>query len=262
MNSHTRLKPGWSAPGLPEALEAALDGAQSLTQRLHALYDRLPATECQRRGFCCSLLPGIAPAEMLGWLGEFCSSSPEARAAGAQTLVEHFLGNAARLSPCPWAQDGACGVYARRFLGCRTYGLWSRQAYENRRQAARAAAEAVREAWAGLGVSLPATVCSPGPEYCTGLSLKPGTGVSDRELEEIEDQVYAMLPAAQAPVQAAESGGDLSYFITRLVLGDEGCLKAKVAVIKSLVQGRGVQARELMAGAGDLARRWAVQLAD
>ena len=116
-----------SSPGLPGSLAKALAAydRQGLGAQLQALYQRLPATACQRQGRCCGLLPPVAPLEMLAWLVGMQTEPAGERSQQAAEMIEHFLTNAGKRQPCPWSRPGACAIYEQRFLACRSYGLWS-----------------------------------------------------------------------------------------------------------------------------------------
>lgn len=249
------------APGWPPALRQLLrsGGELALDRRLDALYQRLPATTCQRQGHCCSLLPPMQPAEILAWLIRFALSPDPERSETAAGLARHFLLNAAQRLACPWALPGACADYAHRFLACRAYGLWSRETYQERRQAAQAGQAAVAAAWAGLGVRLPDEVLAPGPEYCPHVRLcdneekRPGLDDRLRALEEAMS--LAALGLAESGLDAL--GGDLAHLVARLALGERECLEAKVAVTRAWLAGRWTEAEEMVAQAQEQARAWA-----
>jgi len=155
---------------MPQGPQALMDLNRDRVQvtgsfsRLREIYAALPPTRCSRQGNCCSLLPQISPMEILLWLDRFQGLPPEDRAREASALMEHFLTNAARRRPCPWARPGACSIYEHRFFPCRAYGLWPGDFYAARRRAAGLAQEDAVRAWKGLGVDLPAQVLEPGPE--------------------------------------------------------------------------------------------------
>lgn len=258
MRRATAPAPGWP-PGWGELLGSGI--GRALDRRLHQIYQRLPATTCQRQGHCCSLLPPLQPSEIIAWLCRFAQVADPERTAAAADLVCHFLLNAVQRRPCPWARPGVCADYAHRFLACRAYGLWSRSTYQERRQAAAAGQAAVVAAWAGLGVRLPDEVLAPGPEYCRHVQLcndgekRPSLDALLCELEE------AMSPAAlELGVEAdlAARGGDLAHLVAGLALGERECLEAKVAVTRAWVAGRRAEALGMVDACLAQARAWAL----
>ncbi len=234
---------------------------QGLAVSLEALYQRLPATICARQGHCCGLLPPLAPLEMLAWLAGLAARPAQERAEQVAALVEHFLLNAAQRRPCPWARTGSCAVYAQRFLACRAYGLWSAEAYQARRQAALTAQQAVAAAWAGLGVRLPAQVLAPGPDYCRQVSVSlPGEKSPniDGLLRECEEDLARWAQGLPPEPLLAACGGDISYLLARLALGEQACLAAKVGLTKALLAGKEHSAGRLLAAHQAQARAWAL----
>ncbi len=247
--------PEWLAP----ALMAWAD--RGLGARLAALYQRLPPTTCARQGYCCGLLPPLAPVEMLAWLAGESQAVLVERSAHLADLVEHFLMNAAQRRPCPWAAPGACARYEGRFLACRAYGLWSPQAYAQRRQEALEASRAVARAWAGLGVELPTEVLEAGPGYCRHVRLcSDGEKIprGDLALSGLEEELAQMAQELDCANELIGLGGDLSYLAARLALGPQACLVAKVRMTRDLLAGRETEAQELLARCREQARAWAL----
>ncbi len=235
-----------------------LDGLQSalaqapkigLSNKLNNIYQALPNTGCLRQGHCCALLPPLLPAEMLAWLVRLADRPGPERGGEAARLVEHFLLNAALRRPCPWALPRACAVYDRRFLACRSYGLWSAGAYEARRQAALAAQERAAAAWRELGVELPPEVLAPGPEYCDQVRLDPNgenRPIADADLELAEERLAGLVRGMPGLEPLLASAGDLSYLVARLTLGERQCLEAKMEVTRSLLKHQGERAADAL----------------
>lgn len=241
---------------LLDSLESAQ--AQGYFTRLEQLYQELPETSCQRRQACCGLLPPAAPVEMAWWLAGQRSESGKQRGGAARRLTEHFLLNAVRRLPCPWAGEDSCNIYPRRFLGCRTYGLWSPQAYKIRHEQAIEGQGRVMAAWAGLGVALPAEVAAPGPEYCRLVRVTTGPRPTDDDLEGMERRLYELSGDLPGLEYLRPWGGDLSYAVAALALGRQQALALKVSITKELLAGRDDEAEELLAQARKRARDWAL----
>lgn len=262
MTSQSSSGPAWPRELVQDLAWARRSG---LSARLSGLYGRLPATTCARQGHCCGLLPPLQPIEMLDWL-----TSEPAGGDGwtdqAAALAEHFLTNALERRSCPWARPGACAQYERRFLACRAYGLWSREAYAARRQAALAQQEAVAAAWAGLGVRLPETVLAPGPHNCELVHLCNDGGkrpIQDAELIALEVELESLTADLAWGAGLAACGGDLAYLVARLALGERECLALKVQATKlglasrTRLAGRHDELAALIASARQRARVWA-----
>jgi hypothetical protein len=202
----------------------------------------------------------MQPVEMLAWLSELSRGDEQASLDEAAKLVEHFLQNASRRLPCPWARPDSCARYEMRFFGCRAYGLWSARAYELRRAQSLQAAETVQAAWQSMGVSLPAEVCAPPPAYCTKVKPAAGAAIDDAGLDELEARLAGLGQDEPWHGLLAGCGGDLSYLAAGLALGWQECLQAKVAVTRALLAGDDQQAEEHLAQAGLDARAWAGDL--
>ncbi len=250
-----------SAPtsgGLRRALQDTAS-CNKFTQ-LEQIYQEVPATVCQRRGACCTLLPPLHAVELAAWLWNFLYLPYRERAAQARSLVEHFLCNAAQRRACPWAREDSCAVYDTRFLGCRAYGLWSPRAYAQRAAQARASQEAVAAAWQGLGVELPPEVLAPAPAYCESVEPAEGPGPDDAALEDMEQRLEELGQDMPGLERLHDFGGDLSFMVAALALGQTQALSLKVAVTKALLAGDEAEAAELLAKAGTAAQRWAQSL--
>ena len=225
---------------------------------LEQLYQELPDTTCARRGACCGLLPPVFTVELAGWLHRLPEIPYKERAAQARRLVEHFLCNAAQRRPCPWARPDACAIYPQRFLGCRAYGLWSSEAYAVRAAQALQGQQAVAQAWQGLGVTLPPEVLAPAPPYCRQVRPVGGHAVDDAAIETLEKRALELsrdLPPSLERLH--DFGGDISFAVAALALGQPQALSLKVALTKALLTGDQAEAQELLAKAGTAARRWA-----
>ncbi len=237
--------------GLQEA------SSRGLFVLLEQLYQEIPATDCGRRGACCGLLPPVFTVELTAWLHRLQALPYKERAAQARRLTAHFLANAAQRRPCPWSRPGACAIYPERFLGCRTYGLWSPSAYQARAEQAVQAQQNVAAAWRGLGVALPSEVLAPAPPYCRQVKPLVEPAPDDARLEELEQRALELgrdLPPSLERLH--DFGGDISFAVAALALGQPQALSLKVAVTKALLAGDQAQAQELLARAGTAAARW------
>lgn len=238
-------------------------GSQEASSRglfviLEQTYQEIPETTCARRGVCCALLPPVFTVELAAWLHRLPATPYKERASQARRLTEHFLVNAARRRPCPWSRPGACAIYTERFMGCRTYGLWSPQAYEKRAAQAARGQQAVAQAWQGLGVELPAEVLAPAPPYCRQVRPVRGPAPDDAFIEGLEERALELSRELPASLERLHDfGGDISFAVACLALGQAQALSLKVAVTKALLAGDQDQAAELLAKAGTAAKRWA-----
>lgn len=256
---------GPSSPihGLFQAVRQA--ETKGFVDSIGKIYGALPNTTCARSGFCCSLLPPLQPIEILAWLGRQAGRDARERAAEVARLVEHFLLNAALRRPCPWALPRSCAAYEERFFACRSYGLWSPEAYAARREAALAAQTQVTRAWAGLGVELPEEVLSPGPDYCGQVRQMPNGDnrpISDQDLAAAEAELAGLSRGLPYEAELLACGGDLAYLLARLALGEGQCLAAKVEVTRALLEGRAEEAADTLNQCLNKAANWSLSWSD
>ena len=232
--------------------------ARFIEPQLNSIYAQLPATTCSRRGLCCLLLPPVAPAEAVVWLGRVWAGQVYRRKAVVMGLVGRFLCNAWMPTRCLWARAGRCAIYPHRFFSCRAYGLWSETAYEARRALALERQQQVLQAWEGLGVRLPERVVQERiGGYCR--RVRPvGEGISDRRLEELEGEVWGLGEGEWWWVRAGGWGGDLGQGVAFEALGHTRALELKVEITRALVEGRGARARRLLSQALEVAGDWAM----
>jgi hypothetical protein len=234
----------------------------ALPARLEQIYAALPATACARQGACCGLLPPVQPVEMLAFLGELQQGEEKARGETALMLVRHFLQNAARRLPCPWALLDSCARYEGRFFGCRAYGLWSPAAYELRRRESLDAAQKVQASWESMGITLPQEVCAPPPAYCSKVEPVAVPAPDDVALDKLESALAGLGQDQAWHAFLAQFGGDLSYLLAGLALGWRECLQAKVAVTRALLNGQTAETEARLFQAEQAARAWTRDLAD
>ena len=246
-------------PSMPRPLARAMRlwPRSGLRSGMEQIYAGLPATKCARKGACCGLLPPMQPVEMLAWLSELSREELETSSAEAVELVRHFLSNAARRLPCPWARKTSCARYERRFFGCRAYGLWSAKAFEPRRRQSLQAAGRVQLAWRNLGITLPPEVCAAPPVYCDKVEQVSGPAIEDAGLDALESGLAGLGAEKAWYGLLAPCGGDLSYLVAGLALGWQECLRAKVAMTRALLAGDAERAEDLLAQAEEEARAWA-----
>lgn len=247
----------------PDWLQAAVQQAKDreLGSGLESVYKKMPNTLCVRRGECCGLLPPAAPAELLGFLLRLPKLSAGARVATVTRLVHHFIRNAANRLKCPWAKRDSCADYANRFFACRAYGLWSPEAYDQRRQTAHAAQEQVKDAWAGLGIELPEEVLAPGPDYCGSVRPVSGAPLDDKALLDLEADLAALTQDLDGIDELAAHGNDLSHLMAALVLGTSECLRQKMGYTRATLEGDEHQAQRVLKYTRLTAKEWVLRQA-
>ena len=229
-----------------EEINAAIKEVKPLFVELQNLYDCLPETRCQceQPGVCCAYLPEMTGLEALQWADAIQDMSVAARAKIHQKFVEFYLTNPIRHHGCPFLQDGACGVYERRPIACRAYGLWSPGFGKERTQKSRQDREALLQMWQKFGLELPRQMVQYEIDYCDKVHCLTEKVMFDSQLMDILQQIYRLdqaLPGLLTKFEA-EYHSDFSLLIASLALGYRKAVLGKFAVIKEIVQ-QGTQVR-------------------
>ena len=222
-----------------EIKEATLT-AEPLFLRLDELYDRLPKTECtcEQSGVCCTFLPEMTVLEALQWIKFMQTMSDSELSAKLRQFVEFYMTNPARLSGCPFKEDGVCTNYRYRTFGCRSYGLWSQEMGRMRTRESRNGKKALRQMWKRYSVEIPADVVEFEIDYCDKVQIQSGKTINDTMIMELLESVYDLgksLGDLQTRFEE-EYHSDFSYFLASLFLGMRKALLLKFAVIKEIVQ--------------------------
>ena len=223
-----------------EDLVAALEIATPLFEKLQSLYQRLPDTrcDCEQPGVCCRFLPEMTTLEALQWVKVITDLPDDELTAKLRTFVEFYFSNPARLTGCPFLNDGGCSIYDARTFGCRAYGLWSQELGNVRTADSRNQKKALGAMWKRFGVDLPAGVVEFEIDYCDKVDTVSGEDVTDAELMDVLQQIYDLDQPFQE-LQAKfenEYHSDFSFLITALALGMKKAILEKFAVIKGIIQ--------------------------
>jgi Fe-S-cluster containining protein len=221
-------------------IASAMPVADNLFEPLQTLYSRLPDTRCtcDQPGVCCSFLPEITVLEALQWIRVMQGMPHQERTARFESFVAFYLTNPARISGCPFKDDGSCSIYTYRTFGCRSYGLWSQKMGKERTQESRAHKKALRGMWKRFGVDLPVGTVEFEIDYCDRVGSLSGPPLRDADILDLLKQVYDLdkpLGSLQSRFEE-EYHSDFSFLITSLVLGVKGALLEKIAIIKELTK--------------------------
>ena len=223
-----------------EDLVEALEIARPLFEKLQSLYQRLPDTrcDCEQPGVCCRFLPEMTTLEALQWVKVITDLLDDELTAKLRTFVEFYFSNPARLTGCPFLNDGGCSIYDARTFGCRAYGLWSQELGNVRTADSRNQKKALGAMWKRFGVDLPAGVVEFEIDYCDKVDTVSGEDITDAELMDVLQQIYDLdqpLKELQAKFEN-EYHSDFSFLITALALGMKKAILEKFAVIKEIIQ--------------------------
>ncbi|UCE83381.1 MAG: hypothetical protein JSV47_02240, partial [Deltaproteobacteria bacterium] len=120
-----------------EAIQQLLTGSTTQRIELKQAYEKLPGTHCRRRTDCCSLLPEMNLLEALAAIRMLAKMSSAQRLQVYRRILSYFFLNPVEIISCPFLQGQDCLIYENRFFGCRAYGLWSRQYYDEQAEGSR-----------------------------------------------------------------------------------------------------------------------------
>jgi Fe-S-cluster containining protein len=204
---------------------------------LTGLYDRVPATTCQRKTDCCANMPEIAAIEFLNMYRVLRDLPEEERERRLNRTIIYFFSNASYIQPCPWLEGKDCLIYDQRPFSCRAYGLWSEERYQAQVEASREAKQNLAEAWKKLGVKLPHEVLSFTLPYCRDVQTVGGTiddaGLNDvrADIEDLGHRVFD--PEGRWP---AVYYHDFSFALAAQVLGYQRSLQQKVLITREMIK--------------------------
>lgn len=241
-----------------DTIREVLADSGPVFRRLKEIYALLPSTHCLRRGDCCSLMPEMSFAEAQSALDLLIRFNPDERMRLFRKIVGHFFLNAIEITTCPFLEDQDCMIYPDRFLGCRAYGLWSKETYEKRAEANRLAKLNLQKQWQRLGVILPRDVVHFRLPYCPNVTPETGEAVSDTLLSRCGERVGLLYRRFSSDHQSLERTFgrdyyfDLSFFLTALVFGAPGAARMKLDVVREiLITGSRKKLDEILAGLPD-----------
>lgn len=209
----------------------------SLWSELKKIYDRLPATRCQRQGQCCSLLPEMNLLEALQALKALESWPPTDRIKVIRKMVRYFLCNAVEINSCPFLSGKDCLIYGDRFFGCRAYGLWSRDYYQDLAEKNRQGKGFLQQQWESLGISLPDEVLSFEVPYCSYVEVDPRARITDEILSGAWEKIEKLSRELHSRDQEFRENylSDLSFFITGLQFGTQEAVRLKFFITRDLI---------------------------
>ena len=221
-------------------LGTAISKAKPLFVRLQDLYELLPKTQCtcDEPGVCCMFLPEMTVLEALQWMECMQAMSDEDLTSTLRRFGAFYLTNPARLTGCPFRDDGACSIYKYRTFGCRSYGLWSQEMGRSRTRESRKGKKALREMWNRYGIELPADTVEFEIDYCDKVQVRLDKPIDDDAIMDLLTQVYHLgkpLGHLQSQFEGAYYS-DFSFLLTSLAFGMRKALLLKFAVIKEIVQ--------------------------
>lgn len=223
-----------------EDLTSEMPIAERLFGRLQKVYACLPRTRCicKDPGVCCIFLPEMTVLEALQWIRLMRDMPDLELNTILRKFVEFYLTNPARLTGCPFREDGVCTIYEYRTFGCRSYGLWSQKMGRARTQNSRNSKKELKKMWKKFGLEVPADAVEFEIDYCDKVQIQSGGPIGDAGIMDLLKKVYELgkpLGDLQARFEE-EYHSDFSFLLTSLLLGMKKALLLKYAVIKEITQ--------------------------
>ena len=214
--------------------------AASAEQRLALMdaYGKLPATRCRRRTDCCSLLPEMSLVEALAAIRVLVNMAPAKRHQLSNGLIRYFFLNPVEISLCPFLDGRNCLIYEDRFFGCRTYGLWSRQYYEEQSARSQRAKRLSQKHWLNLGVVLPQQVVNFHLPYCPYVELHGDSRVDDDMILHVTDaiEVSSGMLSPWHDIFRQAYFSDLSFLMASLAFSMPTAVRLKFEIVRGLLE--------------------------
>lgn len=207
-------------------------------QELKKLYEQLPVTRCRRRAHCCSLLPEITLIEALSIIEWLHNLSYDMRMHISRKIVGYFFLNPVEIIKCPFLDGKECLIYQERFFGCRAYGLWSREYYENLAGRNRQAKTYIRMQWEKMGVSLPQEVVEFQVPYCPHVEIQDTISVNGEQLMHVFGQIEDLSEKFSQWHHLFHQMyfSDLSFFLASLFYGTSEAVRLKFTIVSDIVK--------------------------
>jgi hypothetical protein len=206
-------------------------------KRLEKIYSGLPQSRCQRQTRCCSFLPEMTWIEVLPILDHLRQGEPFWRKSLIEKIIRYFFINPVEIVGCPFLEARDCIIYADRAFGCRAYGLWSPEYYQDLVNKNIEIKKTFQQEWQKLGVALPSAVLNYNPPYC-GLVHSGEEPVSDKMLarayQEIETLSQNVNPWHR--FFAEDCFCDLSFFLARWIYGSAEAVRLKYLIVRGILQ--------------------------
>ncbi len=214
-----------------------LNSKISELEGLKAIYGQLPDTRCARKTHCCSMLPEANLLEVLAAFKRLENMQDRQRRVVFARIIEYFFINPAHVTACPFLAETRCIIYEDRFFGCRAYGLWSKQHYDNMAGQNRQAKVSLGQQWRQLGVSLPKEVLEFRVPYCLDVEVLNDAVVEDSKLVQLSHEIEA-LSARLSPwhgIFNQQYVADLSFLAATMTYGLQSSLRMKVGIVRDLL---------------------------
>ncbi len=218
-------------------IKKLLETSGSLLQELNEIYKLLPTTRCRRRTHCCSMLPEMTLVEALLAIQRLVYMAPAMRRRVVQNIIGYFFLNPVEITSCPFLDGQDCLIYEDRFFGCRAYGLWSREYYEELAARNRQSKTFLQKQWENLGVSLPQRVIDFQVPYCLCVEIDGNVCINDKMLLNISNKILELSHRFSHWHKSFSQRyfSDLGFLLASLVFGLSEAVQMKFTVVRDIV---------------------------
>lgn len=220
-----------------DALGGLLQDIGPKLPALQDVYGRIPTTECLREATCCSLQPETTLVEALAVLHQILDLSPVDSKQVVRRIVSYFFLNPVEITACPFLSGRDCLVYENRFLGCRSYGLWSEPYYEKLAAQSRQGKAYLHRQWEEAGVPLPRDVVDLRIPYCRDLRVTEDRTIDDATLVDLAGRIEELCLDFSTWNDSYQHlyFSDLGFLLTSLALGLTEAVRTKFSLVKGII---------------------------
>lgn len=207
-------------------------------QELKDTYSFIPETSCKRKAECCSLMPEMTLLEAMSTIKWLSNLTSAARLKLLKNIVYYFFMNPVEITSCPFLKGRDCRLYENRFLGCRSYGLLSREYYEKLSERSRQAKISIRKQWEKLGIYLPAAVMDFQVPYCSNVKIKNNMNIDDESLLNISNKIDLLSQnlAQWHRMFRQIYFSDLSFLVASLIYGFPESIRLKFIIVSDVLK--------------------------
>lgn len=219
----------------PAVSQAAEEG---LFEKLQAVYDQVPDTECDRCAVCCAVPQPAYIVEYLNMFRHVNEHMPGAWPDFIAAAVRYYFLELVDINQrCPFLSlDNACSVYEARPFTCRIYGLMGRNADNGEmRRNMQKLAEKYREEH---GIELPAEVVNFELPRCERVRVISKKGKKPQELVQLLSADISQMESFFVPPGVVDSQYTFMPFVNHLVMSvvTEGARYRRPKIMKEYLE--------------------------
>jgi Fe-S-cluster containining protein len=153
-------------------------------------------------------------------------------------IVRYFMTNPVAVTKCPFLEGDECLIYRNRFLGCRAYGLWSKEYYENLSERSRHAKLQIRAVWENMDIHLPKEIVEFQVPYCADVVTTSKTDIHDDLIFSVAETVENLSRqcAQWHYLFRQDYFSDLSFLLSSLVFGVREAVSLKITIVSDILK--------------------------